>query len=54
MNNNFEMFTKKFDNLENGFRREITAVANAAESTIALSRDNKTKIKNLKMEIISI
>ena len=27
MNNNFEILTKKLDNLENGLRREITAAA---------------------------
>ena len=54
MNNNFEIFTKKFDNLENGLRREITAAASAAEFGLALTRDNKSTIENLQMEIISM
>ena len=54
VNNNFEIFNKKFDNLENGLRREITAAANAAESALALTRDNKSTIENLQMEIISM
>ena len=45
---------KKIDNLENGLRREITAAANAAESALALTRDNKSTIENLQMEIISM
>ena len=54
VNNNFEIFNKKFDNLENGLRREITAAANAAESALALTRNNKSTIENLQMEIISM
>ena len=50
----YEIFNKKFDNLENGLRREITAAANAAESALALTRDNKSTIENLQMEIISM
>ena len=47
-------FTQKFDNFEISLRREIATAVDAAESAVALSRENKYAIDELKQEIVSM
>ena len=47
MNNNFQIFADKFDNLETTLRNDIVAVMKTADSAMAQSNDNKSAIEQL-------
>ena len=48
MNTKYVSFTQKFDNLEISLRGEITTAADAEESAVALTHENKSVIDELK------
>ena len=54
MNNSFQIFAEKFDNLESSLRNDIVVVKKTANSAIALSKENKSSIEQLQQEIADL
>ena len=54
MNNNFQIFADKFDNLETTLRNDIVAVTKTADSAMAQSNDNKSAIEQLQQEFADL
>ena len=54
MNNSFQIFAEKFDNLESSLRNDIVVVKKTANSAIALSKENKSSIEQLQQEIANL
>ena len=54
MNNSFQIFAEKFDDLESSLRNDIVVVKKTANSAIALPKENKSSIEQLQQEIADL